>query len=139
VRGVRGVIRGTRYLNTSVFSRRGGEAAQALAGVFEHDDEIADQGPPRAALKALEKDPAARYATAREMADHLHRFLAGGAVHAEPAAYARLTAGKVRQHLSSACSSPPLACSSSANVDVGDSIPARFAPWEHDKGIRRRS
>src|ERR1017187_2652368 len=38
----------------------------------------------------------------------------------------------------SACSSPLLACSSSAKVDVGDSIPARFAPWEHDKGIRRR-
>ena len=50
-------------------------------------------------LKALEKDPAARYATAREMADDLRRFLAGEAVHAEPAAYARLIAGKVGQHL----------------------------------------
>ena len=50
-------------------------------------------------LKALEKDAAGRYGTAREMADDLRRFLAGEAVHAEPAAYARLIAGKVGQHL----------------------------------------
>jgi hypothetical protein len=62
-----------------------------------------EPGIPRAlqniCLKALEKDPSARYATAREMADDLRRFLAGEAVHAEPAAYARLIAGKVGQHL----------------------------------------
>ena len=50
-------------------------------------------------LKAMEKDPANRYASAREMADDLRRFLAGEAVHAEPAAYARLIAGRVGQHL----------------------------------------
>ena len=50
-------------------------------------------------LKALEKDAAGRYTTAREMADDLQRFLAGEAVQAEPAAYARLIAGKVAQHL----------------------------------------
>jgi serine/threonine protein kinase len=50
-------------------------------------------------LKALEKDQANRYASAREMADDLRRFLAGEAVHAEPAAYARLIAGRVGQHL----------------------------------------
>jgi serine/threonine-protein kinase len=50
-------------------------------------------------LKALEKDAARRYGSAREMADDLRRFLAGEAVHAEPAAYARLIAGKVGQHL----------------------------------------
>jgi serine/threonine protein kinase len=50
-------------------------------------------------LKALEKDASARYATAREMADDLRRFLAGEAVHAEPVAYARLIAGKVGQHV----------------------------------------
>ena len=50
-------------------------------------------------LLALEKDPARRYASAREMADDLRRFLASEAVLAEPAAYARLIAGKVAQHL----------------------------------------
>ena len=50
-------------------------------------------------FKALEKDRAARYGSAREMADDLRRFLAGEPVHAEPAVYARLIAGKVAQHL----------------------------------------
>jgi hypothetical protein len=50
-------------------------------------------------LKALEKDPAGRYASAEEMAGDLHRFVAGETVLAEPAAYARLIAGKVGQHL----------------------------------------
>jgi serine/threonine protein kinase len=50
-------------------------------------------------LKALEKDPANRYASAREMADDLQRFVAGEAVHAEPAAYSRLIASRVGQHL----------------------------------------
>ena len=50
-------------------------------------------------FKALEKDPAARYGTARELADDLRRFLAGEAVHAEPAVYARLISAKVAQHL----------------------------------------
>jgi serine/threonine protein kinase len=50
-------------------------------------------------LQALEKDPDRRYASAREMADDLRRFLASEAVLAEPAAYARLITGKVAQHL----------------------------------------
>ena len=50
-------------------------------------------------LKALEKNPSDRYASAGEMADDLRRFLAGEAVHAEPAAYARMIAGRVGQHL----------------------------------------
>ena len=50
-------------------------------------------------LKALEKDAAARYGSAREMAGDLRRFLAREAVLAEPAAYTRLIEGKVGQHL----------------------------------------
>jgi hypothetical protein len=50
-------------------------------------------------LKALEKAPENRYATAREMADDLRRYLAQEAVLAEPAAYSRLIAGQVSEHL----------------------------------------
>ena len=50
-------------------------------------------------LRALEKDPAHRYGSAREMADDLRRYLAGEAVLAEPAAYTRLIADKVGEHL----------------------------------------
>jgi len=50
-------------------------------------------------MKALEKTPADRYATANEMAADLERFLAGEAVLAAPACYARLMTGKIAQHL----------------------------------------
>ncbi len=50
-------------------------------------------------LKALEKDPAARYNSALEMADDLERYLAGETVLANPTTYSRLMAGKVGSHL----------------------------------------
>jgi len=50
-------------------------------------------------LKALEKKPENRYASAREMAEDLERFLAGEKVHAAPTAYAHLVSGKIEEHL----------------------------------------
>jgi serine/threonine protein kinase len=50
-------------------------------------------------LKALEKKPENRYASAQEMADDLERFLAGEKVHAVPTAYSNLMSGKIEQHL----------------------------------------
>ncbi len=50
-------------------------------------------------LKAMEKKPAERYATAREMADDLERYLAGEPVLAAPSSYSRLMAGKISQHV----------------------------------------
>ncbi len=50
-------------------------------------------------MKALEKNPSDRYATAREMADDLERFLAGEPVLAAPNSYAHRMSGKIDQHL----------------------------------------
>lgn len=49
-------------------------------------------------LKCLEKEPARRYATARELVDELTRFLKGEPVLAQPASMVRKTTTWLRQH-----------------------------------------
>lgn len=51
------------------------------------------------ALKAMERDPERRYATARDMALDLERFLDGRPVLARPTIYASALAERVRPHL----------------------------------------
>jgi serine/threonine-protein kinase len=85
---------------------QGGSASDLLRRIREEEPALPrriDAAIPRdlqnICLKALEKEPARRYGSAREMADDLRRYLAGEAALAEPAAYARLMSGKVGQHL----------------------------------------
>jgi predicted Ser/Thr protein kinase len=84
-----------------------GNGLQALLRAIREDEPVLPRrrvpGIPRdlqnICLKALEKDPAHRYASAGEMAADLRRFLAHEAVLAEPGAYRRLITEKVAQHL----------------------------------------
>jgi hypothetical protein len=85
---------------------RGGNTGDLLRCIREEDPALPRRIEPSVpkelqniCLKALEKSPARRYASAREMADDLRRYLAGEPVLAEPAAYSRLIAGQVSQHL----------------------------------------
>ncbi len=51
------------------------------------------------ALKAMERDPAARYQSAQEMAQDLRRFLDGRPVLARPAVYTSALDSRIRSHL----------------------------------------
>ncbi len=50
-------------------------------------------------MKALEKNPADRYESARDMADDLERHLADEPVLASPVSYSRMMSGRIEQHL----------------------------------------
>jgi hypothetical protein len=65
-------------------------------------------------LKAMNKAPARRYQTAREMADDLRRFLHGKPIHARPMGYAERTARWCRRY--------PLAVSVLLAVIVGSAV-----------------
>ncbi len=84
----------------------GDSVADLLRRIREEDAELPRRRDPHIpkdlqniCLKALEKDPAHRYQSARDMADDLRRFLARESVLATPGAYARLITGKVGEHL----------------------------------------
>ena len=53
----------------------------------------------RVCLKAMERDPAARYASAAAMAEDLRRFLDGREVSARPTRYAAEVRGRLQNHL----------------------------------------
>ena len=91
---------------TGALPFRGDDVNELLRRIREEDPALPrrlDPAIPRdlqnICLKALEKDPAMRYASAREMADDLRLFLAHEPVLAEPGAYTRLISTKVSEHL----------------------------------------
>lgn len=78
------LLRRIREEEAELPRRRNSEVPQALQDIC---------------MKALEKEPAQRYGSAREMADDLRRYLAHEPVVAAPAAYGRMIAKKVGEHL----------------------------------------
>ncbi len=94
-------------LLTAALPFRGENVADLLRNIRDRDPELPrrhDATVPKdlqnICLKALEKDPAQRYASAREMAGDLERYLAGEPVLAAPGAYSRLITERTAQHLS---------------------------------------
>jgi serine/threonine protein kinase/class 3 adenylate cyclase len=85
----------------------GGESIHEVVEAHLHEDPplpgmlragVAD-GLQRICLKALEKDPADRYASAQAMVGDLERFIRGETVRTRPSAYDNLLYHRVQQHV----------------------------------------
>lgn len=91
---------------TGVPPFRADHVAEQVRAICEQDPELPRRLQPdlpgelqNICLKALEKRPADRYGSARELAADLERYVAGEPVLAAPVAYGRMMAGQVDQHL----------------------------------------
>jgi WD40 repeat protein len=84
------------------------------------------------ALKALEKDPARRYATAQELAEELRRFGAGDPVRARPVGAGGRAARWVRRH-------PAVACLWAVAVLLPVLLAAGLRQWQHTEAARRKA
>ena len=83
----------------------GANLAKVLVDLVEHDPKPLRQAAPRTpedletiVHRCLEKDPARRYESARDLAEDLDRFLDGEPIHARPAGWTYRTAKRLRKH-----------------------------------------
>ena len=84
---------------------RGGNLARILVQVVQEDAQPLRQADPSIpedletiVAKCLEKDPARRYESARDLAEDLDRFLDGEPIHARPAGWGYRTRKRLRKH-----------------------------------------
>jgi WD40 repeat protein len=86
-------------------------------------------------LKCLEKDPAKRYATARDLADDLHRFLAAEPIRARPAGVVAAAGKWVRRHPAAAAL---LVAAAAGVVITVVGMAAVHARLQHERDLARQ-